>query len=208
LDLRDAIRQRRAVRDFDPAREITDAELRTLLEETILSPSSFNLQNWRFLIVRDAERKKRLCEMAWGQRQVQNAGAVILVLGNLKSHRGVQEIYAEAPPDVQERLVPLIRGFYQGNPELQRDEAIRSGSLAAMTLMLTAETMGLSTCAMIGFDPDEVCAYLGIDDVHVPVMMVCLGGKMKDGWVPPRLRLPLDKLVMLEEFGGPPLPGA
>jgi nitroreductase len=207
VKLLNVIHRRRSVKRFNPDRAITEAELIALFSEVIESPSSFNLQHWRFIVVRDPERRRRLCELSWGQRPVETASALILVLGYLKAHRDVAEICADAPPSESARMIPMISGFYQARPQLQRDEAIRSGSLAAMTLMLVAQEMGLATCPMIGFDAEAVCQCLGVDDLHVPVMMICLGERV--GEAPRRgHRFPLSRVVRLETFDGPGLTGA
>jgi nitroreductase len=204
MDVREAIESRRSVKSYDAAHEISDAELIDLFEQTVRSPSSFNLQHWRFVVVRSAKRRAELCKLAWGQRQVEQASAVIIVLGHLKAHRDAGEIYAEAPEPVREQMVPLISGIYQGKPDLQRDEAIRSGSLASMTLMLAAEAMGHATCPMIGFDPEGVCDFLSIDEAHIPIMMICLGKKA--GTEPRQTsRHPIGRIVWLERMDGPAL---
>jgi nitroreductase len=156
------------------------------------------------VVVRSPERRAALCKLAWGQRQVEQASAVILVLGHLKAHRDAGEIFAQAPEPVREQMVPLISGVYQGKPDLQRDEAIRSGSLASMTLMLAAEAKGYATCPMIGFDPEGVCEHLGVDENHIPVMMICLG---KRGGDEPRQtsRHAIGRVVRLERMDGPSL---
>ena len=67
---------RRSVKNYDPAHEITDEELKALFEKVILSPSSFNLQHWRFVVVRDPARKSDIRKAAWDQEQVEAASAV------------------------------------------------------------------------------------------------------------------------------------
>jgi nitroreductase len=65
---------------------------------------------------------------------------------------------------------------HEGNPALQRDEAIRSASLAAMTLMLAAHGKGLVSCPMVGFDADGLAREFGLDlACEVPVMLVTVG---------------------------------
>ena len=98
----------------------------------------------------------------------------------------------------------MITGIYEGKPQLQRDEAIRSGSLGSMTLMLVARSMGLDTCPMIGFDPEKVSRIVGLDDDHIPVMLITLG---KSGNIDPfpTSRLDLSDTVKLETLTGPGL---
>ena len=200
MDLADAIRARGSVKSYEPEHEISDAELKELFELVVRSPSSFNLQHWRFVAVRDQALKDQVMAAAWGQTHLGEASIDVVVCGKLPAHEDAEEIWSAAPPEVASKMVPMIGGFYCGNPALQRDEAVRSGSLAAMTLMLVAQSMGLSTCPMIGFDPGKVAEILSIPDDHVPVMIVTLGKGLTAAR--PTARLPVERVVMLDRFGG------
>ena len=204
MDLEQALRGRRAVKSFDTSHEIDDATLLRIFDLVQLTPSSFNLQHWRFVVVRSDEGRERLAAAAFGQRPVREAGADIVICAKVAAHEDAARTNGHAPSDVLDQLVPIIEGIYVGNDELQRDEAIRSGSLAAMTLMLVAEAEGLATCPLIGFDPERVCEAIRLPDGHIPVLIVCLG---KRGEVDPfpTSRLPLEETVRLESFDGPVL---
>src|SRR5262245_48823130 len=133
MELRDAIQSRQSVKHFDPAHAITDAELRDLFQWVAKTPSSFNTQSWKFVVVREKAAKKKLQELSFNQCQVGDCSAVIVVLGQLNAHEDAERLYAHAPQPVRDKLVPMIHGFYAANPQLQRDEALRSCSLASMT---------------------------------------------------------------------------
>lgn len=70
MDFQQTARERRSIKAYDSEASIPDAELKAIFEDTILSPSSFNLQHWRFVAVRDPEVKQKLQEAAMGQPQV------------------------------------------------------------------------------------------------------------------------------------------
>jgi nitroreductase len=78
--------------------------------------------------------------------------------------------------------VGAAEGMYKENPQLQRDEAIRSGSLAAMTLMLAAKGQGLVSTPMIGFDQSAVAKEFGLSDLEIPVMLVTVGYPGATNW--------------------------
>ena len=87
---------------------------------------------------------------------------------------------------------------------MQRDETVRSASLAAMTLMYTARDMGYATGPMIGFDPQAVSDLIGLDRNHIPVMLIVIGKQI--GEIRPRsARLPVSEVVRLETMSGPGL---
>jgi nitroreductase len=202
VQLRDAIQSRQSVKNFDPRHLVSDDELRELFRWVVLTPSSFNTQAWKFVVVRDQAAKARLCERSYNQSQVSHCSAVVAVLGQMNAHEDADRLYAAAPAAVREKVIPMIHNFYAGSPQLQRDEAIRSCSLAAMTLMLLAEDMGYATCPMIGFDAEGVSRFLKVDDQHFPVMLICLGKRSGPAQRARDPRRPLAEIARLESFDG------
>jgi len=174
------IRRRSTVEQFDSTRELDDEQIRALVADATCAPSSFNIQHWRFLAVRRSEDKQRLCEAAYGQEQIKDAAVTFIVLGD---PRGVEKLPAIL--DVAVERGALARGKADAwvgmaekiyaDPTLARDEAIRSASLAAMTLMLAAEARGLASCALSGFDPSRVLREFGIEERYLPVMLLVVG---------------------------------
>ena len=90
--------------------------------------------------------------------------------------------------------VGAVNGMYGTNPVMQRDEAVRSASLAAMTLMLAAQEKGLVSCPMIGFDPAGVSAAFGLAATDVPVMLVTVGYSGPSNW-PKKPRKPVTDVL-------------
>ena len=202
MDFSELARSRHSVRHYAPKLSISDAELAAIFDDVRHSPSSFNLQHWRFVVVREAARKLALRGLAFGQQQVEHCAAVILVCGRLDAHADAAVLYADAPAEVRDKFVPMIGSVYRDHPVLQREEAIRSGALAAMTLMYAAKARGWDTGPMIGFDAGKVGALLELDAITVPVMLVTLG-KALNGEQPPRLyRRPLAEIVRCESLQG------
>ena len=87
------IRERRSVRSYDPSFKISREDIKALLGDAILAPSSSNLQPWRFLVIDSEEQKQKLLPIAFNQQQVADASAVIAVLGDLKSYTLAEDIY-------------------------------------------------------------------------------------------------------------------
>lgn len=200
MNLAAAINERRSVKSYSD-QPIDDDTLRRIFELVLKSPSSFNLQHWRFVLVRDASRRGALMKASWGQPHVGAAAVDVIVCAKLNAHEDAARSQSHAPDDVAAKVVSMINGIYEGNPQLQRDEAIRSASLAAMTLMLVAQSEGLRTCPMIGFDPTQVSEIVGLDDQHIPVMLVTLGHP-GEGANFPTSRYPIEDVVRLETLGG------
>jgi nitroreductase len=193
---------RHSVRHYQPGLTIDDATLTSIFEDVLLSPSSFNLQHWSFVVVRDAARKQALRAVSFGQAQVEDSAAAILVCGRLDAFEDAPRIYEHAPEALRAKALPTVSGFYTGKPEAQHEEAVRSASLAAMALMFAAKARGWDTGPMIGFDAPKVSALLELDAQTVPVMLVVLG-KALNGEQPARLyRRPIAEVVKLETAQG------
>lgn len=180
MDTLEAIQQRRSVKYYDPEHKMSPEEIKTLMEHAILSPTSFNIQNWRFVVVEDAEIKQKLKAAAFNQAQVSDASIVVLVCADLMAWgQDAQRYWRNAPEAVQQQLVPMIGKFYDNNPQLQRDEAMRSCGIASQTIMLAAKAMGYDTCPMIGFDPVKTAEIVNLPENHVIGLMITVGKALK-----------------------------
>ncbi len=204
MELSEVVKNRRSVKVYEPGRDISDAELKSLFEEVTLAPSSFNLQHWMFIAVRDPAVKSQLKQAAWGQQQVEDCSVVFVACGKPGAYQDAPEIYSEAPQEIQNKVLPMIQNFYGENAQLQRDEAIRSASLASMTLMYLATSRGWDTCPMIGFDRHfrTGCASSGF--LVFPVMMIALGYRKEDPRPRP-YRRPVSEIVRFNSIEGPGL---
>ena len=194
-----AIKERRSVKHYDPAHEMSEAEINALLELALLSPTSFNMQHWRFVVVTDTEKLAAIQAAAWNQAQVTEASITILLCAKLNAHEDAGRYWVHAPQSVQDILVPMISPFYQNNAQLRRDEAMRSIGIAAQTLMLTAKSMGYDSCPMIGFDPEKVAEIIDLPENHVIGMMLTVGKALKDANVRSG-PLPYDEVVFRNGF--------
>lgn len=200
MDLFDAIRQRRSIKSFDPRHEMTDDEIDTLMRLAIESPTSFNIQNWRFVVVKEKANKAALRAASFNQAQVEEASITICLCADLDAWGAQPERYwRDAPPAVAAQLVPMITGLYGKDSQLQRDEAIRSIGIAAQTIMLAAKGMGYDTCPMIGFVPDLVGKVIHLPPRHLVGMLITVGKALKPAWPKPG-QLALEDVVCRERF--------
>ena len=206
MNLLDAIRARRSVKHYDPSHSFTESELRTLMEHTLLAPTSFNMQNWHFVVCTDKDVQGQICAAGWNQSQLKDASATIVLAGNLKGYQNTARTLRKAPEDVQKMFGGMIPGFYDGNEGLQRDEAVRSISLAAQNMMLVAKSMGYDSCPMIGFDAAKVAEIVGLPADHPALMIVTVGKGIKPAQARMGL-LDLEEVVSINSFGNHTLRG-
>ena len=196
----EAIRARRAVKHYDANHSMTPEEINELLSLAILSPTAFNIQNWRFVVVTDPELRKQIREVAWDQAQVTDASLFIVLCADMKSWEKQPERYwADAPEAVRDFMIPAIDNYYRGKEQVQRDEAMRSCGITAQTLMLAAKSMGYDSCPMDGFDFDKVAELIQLPSDHLIAMFVAIGKGTKEAWPRPG-QLDLDEVVIKNSF--------
>lgn len=198
------IRERTSINKFDSSRQISEAEIREIVGDATQAPSSYNIQHWRFVAVTDPEKKKQLQAAAHNQAKVGEASATIIVLGDLRGHEKMEKIYeplvrgGAVTKEVAASAARNAANSYGSNPQFQRDEAIRSGAMAAMTFMLAAQARGYVTGPMIGFDPEKVKKLFNISDRYVPVMLITLGYPVP-GNLPRKPRLSVDEVLAFNQ---------
>lgn len=176
-----AITERRSIKAYDPHHKMTEDEISKLMSLAMLSPTAFNIQNWRFVLVTDPVLRHQIRAVSWNQAQVEEASLLIILTADLKAWAKQPERYwRNAPKAASDILVPMIEHYYENNEQIQRDEGMRSCGMAAMTIMLAAKEMGYDTCPMDGFDFDAVGKLLNLPADHTPTMFVVVGKALKD----------------------------
>ncbi|GAB4388209.1 MAG: nitroreductase family protein [Thermodesulfovibrionales bacterium] len=209
MDVLKAIVERRSINFFEPGREVPDEKLRELLEAANLAPSSFNLQPWKVVVVRDPERKKALRGCALDQAKVEEASAVLIMVADPRALEENRERVLESwaglgylKPEMKETYSGLMDKLY-GPPEGARRTvfAVKNTSLFAMSLMLAAKGMGLETHAMDGFDEDCVKKEFGIPaDKTIPMLVAV--GYLKPGTtlLPRAFRRKVEEFARFERY--------
>jgi nitroreductase len=200
MNVSQAIEARRSVKEYDAQHRMTDEEITRLMSLAMLSPTAFNIQNWRFVLVSDTALRQQIRAVSWDQPQVTDASLLIVLTADLKAWEKQPERYwKDAPQPVRDYLVPAIGQYYTGREQVQRDEAMRSCGMAAMTLMLAAREMGYDSCPMDGFDFDAVAKLLNLPADHTPAMFVVIGKGTKQAW-PRGGQLAMEEVVIYNKF--------
>jgi len=182
----EAIKARRAVKHFDPEHRMPEAEERRLLDLAMLSPTAFNIQNWRFVLVKDRSLREKIRKAAWDQAQVTEASLLIVLCADLNAwDKDPRRYWREAPTEVGDFMIPAIGEYYRGKSQVQRDEAMRSCGIAAQTIMLAAKSLGYDSCPMDGFDYDKVGELIDLPADHTIAMFVVVGKGTVAPWPKP-----------------------
>ena len=200
MDTLTAIESRRAVKHFDPEYQMSEQEIDKLLSLAMLAPTAYNIQNTRFVLVRDPELRKKVREAAWNQAQVTDSSLLIVLCADVKSwEKEPVRYWRNAPREVQDFILPAIDQYYRGREQVQRDEAMRSCGIAAQTLMLAAKAMGYDSCPMDGFDFDAVGKLINLPEDSVIAMFVVVGKPTEPAW-PRSGQLSREEVVITDRF--------
>jgi len=213
--LSQAIKDRRATPGFLPD-PVPENDLKRILEAGLSAPSAYNLQPWRFVVVREAEQRARLRQAAMNQLKVEEAPVVIVACADLEGWRSgdLDEIIRLAQQHGygdEARYASMrknIANFFSaaGNAGgLAPDFAVwanRQTMIAFTTMMWMAEVLGYDTAPMEGFYEDQVKATLGIP-AHVRVVALLAIGHRKGEDKLFAGRFAMQRTVFAEKWGNP-----
>ena len=209
-----AVKDRRATAGFEDV-PIHSADLEKIIRAGLEAPSGYNMQPWRFVVVRDPEQKKKLRAAAFGQPKVEQASAVIVACGDpmgwkdgdLEEMLRISAQHGFNDPAEQEKIRKAVSGFLGGPPGEPGGVkptfdlwANRHTMIAFTTMMWAAETMGYDTAPMEGFMEDQVKALLKIPE-RVRVVALLAVGRLKGKEKLYAGRFPPERTVFAETWG-------
>ena len=199
----DVIKGRKSVKYFDPNVKIKREEIREMLNEANIAPSSCNLQPWRYIVVDTQEGKEKLGSANYNKIQNDTSAAMIIVLGDLNHYGKFDEIYGEA---VEKGYMTeeVKDGFEKGmGPQLEnlptdknREGVYFDCGLWTMQFANIAYAKGYDTNIIGGFVREKVAELFELEENLIPVMLIALGKKEKDAR--PTVRMKAENLVRFE----------
>lgn len=206
--LTEVVRERRATPGFAPS-PVDEAELKQILRAGLEAPSGYNMQPWRFIVVRDAEQRKKLRVAAMNQAKVEQAPVVIVACGDTEGWKNgdldeMLRVGREHGFD-DERQIEKTRKTVSSALSSQPNIAMwvtKQTMIAGTTMMWVAEVLGYDTALMEGFYEDQVREVLGIPQHVLVSCLLCIGhlqgsDKKYAGRVPP------SRTVFSDRYGEP-----
>jgi nitroreductase len=202
-----AIAERRASPSFDES-PIPDSDLMKILQAGLQAPSSYNLQPWRFIVVRNAEQKKKLRSASYNQPKVEEASVMIVACGDADGWRSgdLDEMLRLGrlngmPEKFAEQLKSSIPNYLSNHSNMPM-WLTRQVMLAFTHMMLMAEVLGYDTAPMEGFEQDKVHEALKLPISYSVVALLGIGHlKGADKFNGERFNMARN--VFAEEYGKP-----
>jgi nitroreductase len=202
-----AIAERRASPSFDGS-PIPDADLQKILQAGLHSPSGYNLQPWRFIVVRSPEQKKKLRSASYNQAKVEEASVMIVACGDADGWRNgdLDEMLrlgrqGGMPENYAEQAKANIPNYLSNHPNMPM-WLNRQVMLAFTHMLLMAEVLGYDTAPMEGFEEDKVHEALKLPLSYSVVALLGIGHlKGPDKFFGERFNIA--RTVFAEEYGRP-----
>lgn len=162
MNLKEIIAFRRAIKKFDTSKKISDKQLHELLEYTRWTPSSFGMEPYHILVIRDLELRKELTPIFFGQAVIQQADSLILFInyaheslnldGELFVARDKRLIEVGTPKEVVEGKQNALEGFLNTQVNSRTEWSIRQSYIASGFLASAAASMKVDTLIIEGYD--------------------------------------------------------
>jgi nitroreductase len=175
---------RYATKKFDPTKKIPDGIWKVLEQSLVLAPSSFGLQPWKFIVVRNTEVRSQLLPHSWGQAQVDASHLVVFAIKKDLDAAYVDR-YLERMAEVQQVPVEnlqkfggVVKGFMENPPyPLDINEwSTRQVYIALGQFMTTAAILGIDTCPMEGLIPSKFDEVLALPAQGYKTAVACPAG--------------------------------
>lgn len=205
--LSQAIAERRATPSFDGS-PLPDEDLKKILEAGLHAPSGYNMQPWRFVVVRSEEQKRRLRAASFNQAKVEEASAVIVACGDADGWRNgdIEEMLrlgreGGMPENYADKAKDTIPNYLSNHPNFPM-WLNRHVMIAFTTMMLMAEVLGYDTAPMEGFEEERVREVLKLPLSYHVVALLGIG-YLKGGDKFYGGRFSMARTVFAEEYGKP-----
>lgn len=207
MSLQENLRWRYAVKKFDPERVVDEAHVEAILEAGNLSASSYGLQPYRFVVIRDQELQERLVTSSYGQRQVADASHVILIAIRtdvddqyIANYTNMVEENRDIPTGSLDQYRDVMIGAIGGMSDQRRENwAIRQTYIALGSMMAACAALEVDSCPMEGFIPNEYDDILKLADRKLHASLVLpIGYRSPDdpNQHLKKVRKPLDEMVV------------
>jgi len=194
MEFNKLITERRSATFFDPHKELEISLLESIIDKASLAPSCFNTQPWKIVVIKSKEAREELFKKACKQPKVTEAPVTLAIIGRRSGYERDNPVWDEKIKNglMDEESLKGVLSFCNSSLFATLDQktayAVRNSSLLAMSIMYTAQDMGVSSHPMIGFDEGAVKKLYNIEEEDVVTMLISLGYPLEGKELYPRER--------------------
>lgn len=205
-DLNQSLQWRYATKHFDASKPVPEETLEALAKSLVLTPSSFGLQPWKFLVVRDRDLREQMKGASWGQPQLTDAAEVVVFAARTDLVQEDIDRWVDCLADVQgqdrEKLAPMV-GMMEGfsarmSPGEKHAWNVRQCYIALGQFMAAAAVLGVDTCPLEGIDPAAYDVILDLGGTGYATCVACAVGHRSESdhtAARPKARFPFEEVV-------------
>ncbi len=176
--------------------KLSEDETSQLLSLTALSLSAFNINNCRFVVVRDPDLRKQINKFSLNQTQIPPLSSLIILCAELQNG---EKNPGQDGNGESEAAASAKKTFRRDQDRQQRDEAMCSCGIAAQTFMLTAKAMGYDSWRLDGFHGEAIGKLINLPDEYVVGVLLLVGKNLKPTW-PSAGQVNIHELMVLDQF--------
>lgn len=184
-NLVEQLKWRYATKKFDASKRISAEDWKTLEEALLLSPSSYGLQPWKFIVVTDPEVKKKLRPLSWGQAQIEDCSHLVVFAAKKSMDEAYVQKFINRTIEVR-KIEPASIEFYKNmilgdvvkgeRGKISHEWATRQCYIAIGNLMTSAAVLGIDTCPLEGIEPPKYDEVLGLKNSDYATVVACAVG--------------------------------
>lgn len=208
-DIIESMKWRYACKKFDPSKKLEEEEVETLLESLRLTASSYGLQPWKFVLVKDEKLREELVPACYGQNQVKDASDLIVLCAKTDLDEAHVDAYLADMAKTQGSELKQLEGFKKmlmmavGKPDEQKLEwAKKQLYIALGTLLTVCAELKIDSCPMEGFKPAQVDKILGLGEKNLKSVLICpVGHRSDDDHYTSRSKVRFAKDEVIEVIG-------
>ncbi|MEZ6133652.1 MAG: NAD(P)H-dependent oxidoreductase [Pirellulaceae bacterium] len=181
-ELLEQLTWRYAVKRFDADRKIDDATWQAIERALVLTPSSYGLQPWRFIVITDEATKAKLPAISWNQKQPQDCSHMVVLAAKETMDADYVDSFMSSVVRTRSLQVDAMSGYRQvlvstiEKMDSHLDWNARQVYIALGQLMIAAAMLGIDTCPMEGIVASEYDALLGLEDTGYKTVVGCAVG--------------------------------
>jgi nitroreductase len=196
----DLMKFRFACKVFDKKKRIANIDLDEILESIRLSPSSFGMEPWRVIVVKDKSLRSQIKEISWNQPQITDASNLLIFTTDIESIKAdtqyVKDMFSrrELPQDMYEKYLEVYKNFTESMSECEFEQwAQKQCYIAAANAMNCAASLKIDSCPIEGFDKNALHKLLKLDESRGVALMIAFG--YRDMEQSQRVRLDKDEII-------------